>query len=315
MSAQKGSAIHVMAGVLRDASGRVLLAQRPAGDALAGLWEFPGGKREPGEDALAALVRELDEELGIQVEAAEPLVRVPWRDSRKALLLDAWHVTRWRGAPLGREGQALRWAEVEALHAIEMPPADRPIATALRMVRGMMVTPEPDADAGAFLSRIERALDGGVRLLQLRARHAGVQRVRELALAVQGLARPRGVRVLLNGEPGLAVELGLDGVHLPASALTPERPVPAPMLCGASCHDARELAAALAAGMDYVVLGPVAETATHPGAPPLGWKAVAALIEGYPLPVYLIGGLGPGDLGAARAVGAYGIAGIRAYHA
>jgi 8-oxo-dGTP diphosphatase len=61
---------------------------------------------------------------------------------------------------------------------------------------------------------------------------------------------------------------------------------------------------ALAAGMDYVVLGPVAETATHPGAPPLGWKAVAALIEGYPLPVYLIGGLGPGDLGAARAVGA-----------
>jgi 8-oxo-dGTP diphosphatase len=313
MTSQAGRAIHVMAGVLRDSAGRVLLAQRPAGDALAGLWEFPGGKCEPGEDALAALARELDEELGIHVEDAEPLIQVPWLDPRKALLLDAWCVTRWHGTPVGREGQPLRWAELDDLHAIEMPPADRPVTTALRMARCMLVTPEPDADAGAFLARIERALDGGVRLLQLRARHASPAVVHELATALQRLARPHGARVLLNGHPALAIELGLDGVHLPASALTPKRPVPADMLCGASCHDARELSAALAAGVDYVVLGPVAETASHPGAPSLGWQAAAALIEGYPLPVFLIGGLGPGDLAAARALGAYGIAAIRAY--
>ena len=302
-----------MAGVLRDAAGRVLLAQRPPGDALAGTWEFPGGKREPGEGAAAALARELDEELGIQVEAAEPLLRVPWRYESRAVLLDAWEVARWRGEPRDREGQALRWVGIDGLHAIAMPPADRPIATALRMARGMMVSAEPDDDTGAFLAGIERALERGVRLLQLRARHAGPARLRELATAVQRLAQARGARVLINGEPGLAIELGLDGVHLPASALKPVRPVPPGMLCGASCHDARQLAAALVAGVDYVVLGPVAETASHPGAAPLGWQAAAALIEDYPLPVYLIGGLGPGDLPAARAAGAYGVAAIRAY--
>lgn len=306
-------ALHVMAGVLRDGSGRVLLAQRPAGDALAGLWEFPGGKREPGEDRLAALARELDEEIGIGIEDAEPLIRVPWRDPGKAVLLDAWSVARWRGTPVGREGQALRWVAIDDLHAIAMPPADRPVATALRMPRNMMVTSEPDADSATFLAGIERSLERGVRLLQLRARHAGPQRLRALATAVQQLARPRGARVLLNGAPDLAIESGLDGVHLPASALTPERPVPAGMLCGASCHDARELAAALAAGVDYVVLGPIAETASHPGAATLGWQAAAALIEDFPLPVFLIGGLGPDDLEAARAAGAYGVAGIRAY--
>lgn len=125
--------MHVMAGVLLDPAGRVLLAQRPEGKHLAGMWEFPGGKLEPGEAPLAGLARELREELGIQLEASgvTPLVRVPWNYGDRALLLDAWVVRRWHGAPHSVEGQALRWQEPDAIEPTLLAPADRWILQAL----------------------------------------------------------------------------------------------------------------------------------------------------------------------------------------
>jgi len=101
--------MHVMAGVLLDDNGCVLLAQRPAGKHLAGFWEFPGGKLEAGETPLAALARELLEELGIHVRDAEPLVCLPWRYEDRELLLDAWRVSSWRGEPRSLEAQPLQW--------------------------------------------------------------------------------------------------------------------------------------------------------------------------------------------------------------
>ncbi len=92
--------VHVLAGVLLDTSGRVLLAQRPPGKHLAGQWEFPGGKREAGESPLQALTRELAEELGIVVQHAEPLIALPWHYDANELLLDAWHVLQWAGTPI-----------------------------------------------------------------------------------------------------------------------------------------------------------------------------------------------------------------------
>lgn len=130
--ANKAAALHVVAGVLRDPQGRVLLAQRPPGKHLAGTWEFPGGKREPGELPCDALVRELREELGIVVEHAEPMIQVPWASDGFELLLDAWHVHAWKGTPQSVEGQALRWADPAGIDADMMPPADRPILSLLR---------------------------------------------------------------------------------------------------------------------------------------------------------------------------------------
>ena len=124
--------MHVMAGVLLDTAGRVLLAQRPAGKHLAGFWEFPGGKLEPGETPLAALARELQEELGIDVLDAEPLIRVPWRYEERELLLDAWRISSWRGEPQSLEGQPLQWLAPAAVEPLTLAPADRVILTALR---------------------------------------------------------------------------------------------------------------------------------------------------------------------------------------
>ena len=117
--------MHVMAGLLLDTEGRVLLAQRPLGKHLAGFWEFPGGKCEPGEAPLAALTRELQEELGIQLLRAEPLIRVPWRYDERDLLLDAWRVSSWHGEPLPLEGQPLKWLAPATVDPTTLAPADR----------------------------------------------------------------------------------------------------------------------------------------------------------------------------------------------
>ena len=123
--------MHVMAGVLLDGAGRVLLAQRPADKHLAGFWEFPGGKLEAGETPLAALARELLEELGIHVRAAEPLIRLPWRYGERELLLDAWRVSSWRGDPRSLEAQPLQWLLPASVDPMILAPADRVILAAL----------------------------------------------------------------------------------------------------------------------------------------------------------------------------------------
>jgi mutator protein MutT len=124
-------AIHVAAAVLVDRRGRILIAQRPAGKHLAGSWEFPGGKIEPGETRTAALARELKEELGVTIERPRPLLRLRHAYPYGEVLLDVWVVRRYRGEPRGLDGQALRWCRQAELGSAELLPADRPIVAAL----------------------------------------------------------------------------------------------------------------------------------------------------------------------------------------
>src|SRR5690349_11309172 len=125
--------MHVVAGVLLDPAGRVLLAQRPQGKHLAGMWEFPGGKLEPDELPAAGLVRELREELDVEVDlaSAAPLIQVSWNYGERALLLDAWRVAAWHGEPRSMEGQALQWRLPSEIEPTVLAPADREILRAL----------------------------------------------------------------------------------------------------------------------------------------------------------------------------------------
>jgi mutator protein MutT len=129
--------IQVVAGVLYNHAGQVLIAQRPAGKAFAGRWEFPGGKVIAGESPEAALHRELTEELGIRVERATPLLSVHHHYPGQGLdvRIEAWRVRAWAGEPASLEGQALRWCDPEALAQIDILEADRPIVTAIRVPR------------------------------------------------------------------------------------------------------------------------------------------------------------------------------------
>jgi mutator protein MutT len=125
--------VHVVAAAIIDTAGRVLIAQRPAGTHLAGGWEFPGGKLEPGEERLTGLARELREELGITIATPRPLIRVRHAYPSREVLLDMWVVKRYSGEPRGLDGQALRWCSQDELAKADLLPADRPIVAALRL--------------------------------------------------------------------------------------------------------------------------------------------------------------------------------------
>jgi len=124
----------VSAVALIDVDGRILLAQRPEGKSMAGLWEFPGGKVEPGETPEAALIRELDEELGINTwrSCLAPLTFASHGYDEFHLLMPVFACRKWEGTPRPREGQTLAWARVSELRDYPMPPADIPLIAMLR---------------------------------------------------------------------------------------------------------------------------------------------------------------------------------------
>ncbi len=307
--------MHVVAGVLVDASGRILIAQRPPGKHLAGMWEFPGGKLEPGESASLALERELEEELGIAVDPAtfEALIRVPWRYGDRDMLLEAVLVRGWKGEPKALDAAAIAWHEAAAVDATLLAPADRPILAALRLPRHYAISPahaSPD-EAAAWACA---ALDRGERLLQLRLTAQPFETVRGVAAAILPDVLRHGAQLLLNRDVAGAQALGI-GVHLASGQLREwtERPLPLSVPVGASCHDAAELELASRLGCDFATLSPVLATTSHPGVEPLGWPRFGRLAEAASLPVYALGGVGPEALPEARMHAAQGVAGITAF--
>jgi 8-oxo-dGTP diphosphatase len=315
--------IEVAAGILADPQGRVLLMQRLPGKHLAGLWEFPGGKVEPGETVAQALVRELEEELGIEALAGPPLISIPWHYPGKSVRLHALRVTDWKGEPHPREGHPLRWAALRDMDPAEMPAADAPILAALRLPPYYVISgagPESfwgpaDAKTGRLAKNDPDPFPfPAPPLRQLRTPGATREETRRIVLgALSGNPDLRG-SLLLNHDIELARELGI-GVHLRATQLRDlrERPLPPGTWVGASCHGAEELELAARLGADFATLSPVNVTASHPEAVPLGWDRFARLVADARLPVYALGGVGPEDLQRARAAGAQGVAGIRAF--
>ncbi|RAO75965.1 Nudix family hydrolase [Dyella jiangningensis] len=310
--------MHVMAGVMLDAQGRVLLAQRPPGKHLAGLWEFPGGKLEEGELPAAGLARELHEELGVQVTTpGDSLIRIPWRYGDRLLLLDAWVLRHWQGEPVSLEGQALQWCELDAIDLAMLAPADRPILRALQLPERYPITPADVAPESfdAWRERLVRALRAGERLILLRFPRWPLERVRELADTLLPLARRQGAQLMLSGDVDGARELGRGvGVQLKARQLMAleSRPLPWDQCVGASCHDADELVHARAVA-DFATLSPVAATATHPDQVPLGWDAFRRMVDAAALPIYALGGMRDQDMATARQGGAQGVSGIRGF--
>lgn len=307
--------LHVVAGVIRNAAGQVLLARRPDHLPHGGLWEFPGGKVERGETPAAALERELAEELGPEGLGAEPLLRVPYPYAGTPVLLDVWTINRYRGRPAAREGQALRWVDIADLGGYAFPEANRAVVTALRLPDTYLITPEPGPEAAwpGFLRRLGEVLAGGTRLVQLRAKTLSDAEYERLARQVLRQGREYGARILLNASAETVRRVGADGLHLSSERLrvAAERPLPEGYWVAASCHGAVELARAAGLPVDFAVLSPVQATASHPGATPLGWDGFQALAEESLIPVYALGGVGPGDVAAARSRGGQGIAAIR----
>jgi 8-oxo-dGTP diphosphatase len=300
--------VAVAAAVLLRADGRVLLAQRLPGTPYAGYWEFPGGKVEPGESAREALARELHEELGIEVIRAAPWLTQRYVYPHAHVELNFFRVFAWRGEPHGRDGQAITWQRPGAFDVEPLLPANTVILRALELPPVYGISMAEELGEEIFLERARRAFDAGLRLVQLREKSWPVDRLRRLAERFLPLARAAGARVLVNGDAVTARALGCEGVHWPSAMLLAAKTRPEGILCAASCHDEAELARAAALGLDFAVLGPVAQTPSHPHAAPLGWARVGELLRGTPLPVYALGGLRHSDLHTVIDHGAHGVA-------
>jgi 8-oxo-dGTP diphosphatase len=308
--------LHVAAAVIEDQAGRILLARRPEHLHQGGLWEFPGGKVESGEDVRTALCRELKEELGILVTRASPLIRIPYAYPDRKVLLDVWRVRAFDNVAYGAEGQSIAWVEPDSLPEYAFPAANRPIVTAAMLPSRYLITPEPGRPAAwaGFLSHLQGLMQKGIRLVQFRAKRLNDDDYRILAQKVIALGREYGAKVLLNTTPTCAREMEADGLHLSTAQLQQleERPAGTGRWLAASCHNLQELRHAMTVGVDFAVLSPVKATRSHPGQEPIGWDAFQLMSEQSAIPLYALGGMAEEDIGTAWTHGGQGIAAISA---
>ena len=253
-------------------------------------------------------------ELGIDVLATEPLMSVPQHTGSKSIMLDVFKVTKYTGQPRGLENQALAWVPNSKLRSYPMPPADLPVVAVLQKPPHYLITPEPTTDTTRFLRELDAALASGQRLVQLRAKTWQEKPLKALLTLTVALCKKHKAQLLINGQLGLAHDFDV-GLHLTSEQLMAlqSRPLAARLPVAASCHNLQQLKHAQALGLDFVVLGSVNKTASHPEVAPMGWTAWQEMRAEVSLPIFAIGGLGPQDVAAARQHGAQGVAGIRAF--
>jgi 8-oxo-dGTP diphosphatase len=266
--------IHVVAGALADADGRVLIAQRPRGRHLAGRWEFPGGKLAAGEEPYAGLQRELAEELGVAVRSARPLIRLRHSYPHGHVLLDVWQVTAYEGEPQALDAQALAWAQPDELPRYDLLEANRAIVTALR------------------LPRLARVLARGE---SLQKRHGSPAQTLLWPLPAEGgeepdpeavsAARATGQRVLVMGSGVDAVRVAAmtrcDGVVLrwPGESLHVDRS--GLFLVGVHCEDAESALQAVTEGAHFLVLAPAGGPLAEPELERLCMQAGRPVFAGW----------------------------------
>jgi 8-oxo-dGTP diphosphatase len=222
--------------------------------------------------------------------------------------LNFFRVRAFDGEPVGHDGQAFAWQDPQRIDVAPLLPANTRVLAALRLPTTYGITCAEDDGEERFLARMERALARGLRLVQLREKAFERARLRAFGARVVALAARRGARVLVNGDDDDARVLCAAGVHWTSARLEQAKGLQTDLLVAASCHTHADVMRACALDLDFVVLGPVLPTPTHPGARALGWQGFAHAIEGTGVPVFALGGLAPGDLDVAIAHGAHGIA-------
>lgn len=179
-----------------------------------------------------------------------------------------------------------------------------------------LITPSPDQDTD-FLPALERTLQAGSRLLQLKGKGIDLQTYEALAQRVIALVQGYGGKVLLSGEPTLVEKLGADGLHLDSKGLkiATKRPLPDKYLVAVSEHTLEALQQGEAIGASFGVLSPIHYTNAHPDIAPIGWAGLAEITAKLTIPIYALGGVSAEDEADAISAGALGIAGNKGYWA
>jgi len=292
---------HAAVGIIQQADGMVLLAQRPIGKPWAGYWEFPGGKVEAGETPKSALSRELKEELGIDVIEA-----YPWLTRRfdypanynaigeltsvaKTVKLYFFVVTKWLGKPQALEGQAFCWESPNAMTVSPMLPANTPIFSALKLSRTYWILDYDLLGETEFFKQFNQLLANGVRMILLRAQRLASEGLNGLIDKLRRMTQADQMKLLIETGSVVTDLLKVDGLHLSTNALMKMDVRPQDLLCGATCDDIHSLQHAAQLGLDYVFLRINKHVANDLSQAVIDWDLFHQQLSDYPLPVYVVG--------------------------
>lgn len=303
--------ISIVLGIFRNEAGEIFITRRHKNLHQGGLWEFAGGKVEKHETLTQALVRELQEEIGINAINSIPLIQLTHRYEDRIVHLNAFEITRYEGKPKSLLGQEFAWVKISDLKNFDFPAANNAILTALSLPSFYAILND---DCSDLLANLQHLLNQGVRLIQARLKNLSGEKVREFFEVAYPLCNEKNALLLVNSGTANFSKMPCDGIHLTSSDLEMCHFRPKNLRWfSASCHSQEQLKHAQKIGVDFVVLSPVLKTQTHLDVQPLGWEKFENFILECNVPVYALGGLEKNDLKKAKLVGAQGIAGIRAF--
>lgn len=319
--------VHVAVAVIRDSAGKILLSKRADHVHQGGLWEFPGGKVEPGETVQQSLSRELFEELGIIPQTLQRLISLQHDYGDKKVALHVWEVTQFAGEPSGLEGQPITWVRPNQLSCrpdaeseFPLPAANLNIVRAIQLPNKIAITGSYSSEE-EFLDRCQSLSNSTIDWVLIRKQIGSPPLSVETVQQAASYGNENGFNLVVSS----ALEQFLhcaNGIHLTSSDLmtTENKDEWLRRMAnnhqswlGASCHSAEELLKADALNLDYAFLSPIKITATHPKANPLGWEQFSALVERVNIPVFALGGMSENDIHIARENGGQGIAAISAF--
>ena len=298
--------IEVVAAVIRDSEGNVLIAQRPLDKHQGGKWEFPGGKVEKGESRRSALVRELYEELGIEIGHSTRLISVYHEYEDKAIYLDVYEVLQWNGTAVGKEGQSICWAPCGSLNDFEFPAANASIVEAASLPKQIKVLATAN-DVATYKKTFMSHLESG-HWMFLQSFNEGNATYYEpdhecLNWLLDTAAEHQATVILESPPPLVRNDYSL---HLSAQELVKIQERPSGAKVSATCSTPGELFKAQRLGLDFVIISPV--LLNPPGEnKALGWPVFQSLSGRVNIPVYASGGVTGKDMELAREYGAQGI--------
>ncbi|VAW55463.1 hypothetical protein MNBD_GAMMA05-2491 [hydrothermal vent metagenome] len=315
----------VAVAVIVNQKQQVCISLRHKDAHQGSLWEFPGGKIEHDETVEQALVREIKEELNLEILKSRPLISITHEYTDKKVCLHVNKIVSYRGEAVGMEGQIVKWISFAELSEYDFPKANIPIIKSLQLSDKYLITGN-FLDADDYLCKLKKALEKNIKLMQLRLKPGNCEdktQLQTILTQTSYLCKQSAVKLMLN-VPADSIEwvhsnrIEFDGYHLDSKTLI--------SLCtdtinihdngkllSASCHNEEELQYAIKLKADFVVLSPVQKTASHPEMAALGWQTFSDMIEQISVPVYALGGVAEQDIELAWKHGAQGVAAISAF--
>jgi 8-oxo-dGTP diphosphatase len=326
---------HIAIGIVFR-NNYILISKRDKNSHQGDLWEFPGGKVEANETALQALSRELDEELGIRLEYAEPLISIPFTYLNQAkeidhtnaspetsinVILDVWLVRSFSGRPYSREKQPIKWVNQNQLKNFAFPVANQHIISALYLPDSYVITPDIDtSDINAkekFIADFKTICQQAYSIIQLRFKKTCLDQVFIKQLCQIANSSQTNLQLNSSSIKLYSNDYAQLGLHLTSrdlyttqlSQLVKNKSA----YFSASCHHLDDIIQANKLKLDFIVLSPVKKTKSHPQAAAIGWQQFEELCKQAQMPVYALGGMTGEDLEKAKLSGAQGIAAISAF--